>query len=412
MRQVTLVSWVAAFLVCLPAASAGESTVAPAEAQSPFNNVGPANVLLVANGNFPGSVALARYYAIRRAIPEGHLLVIDAATTEDVDRESFNLEICGPIRARLAEMEAEIRCFVVFHGVPLNIWDPLPVNNDISKLKHELEGIRQQPQSGDAEAIQQRITELESEVKKTSVKAASVDSELALLGREHELENWTASPLVSRKEWPEGCYWVARLDGSNPQDVRAMIDGALEAEKGGLTGIAYFDGRGLTGDDAYGRMDAAIGRAARLARQNGLAAVADNRPELFAPAACPEAAVYWGWYSLGKYVDSFRFRPGAIAVHVASGECNSLREGTYWCRNLIANGAAVTMGPTNEPLLQAFVAPDDFLKVLFEGGSVGEAYYATQKWLSWRMVLLGDPLYRPFRAGRASAQVSREPGDE
>lgn len=79
----------------------------------------------------------------------------------------------------------------------------------------------------------------------------------------------------------------------------------------------------------------------------------------------------------------------SVAVHVASTGCGSLREGSYWCRNLIANGAAVTMGATGatgEPYLEAFVAPDEFLGLLLGGKSIGEAYYA------WRMVLLGDPL--------------------
>jgi uncharacterized protein (TIGR03790 family) len=119
-------------------------------------------------------------------------------------------------------------------------------------------------------------------------------------------------------------------------------------------------------------MDEAIVRASRLAREEGLTAVLDTEESLFGADSCPAAAVYWGWYSLAKYVDSFTFKPGAVAVHVASGECNSLRSGDYWCRNLISNGAAVTMGPTNEPYLEGYPHPDDFLGALFEGKNVGE----------------------------------------
>lgn len=228
------------------------------------------------------------------------------------------------------------------------------------------------------------------------ISAASVDSELALLGRAHEAPGWVESPFVGAREWPEGCYWVSRLDATSERDVERMIDSSIEAESAGLTGIGYFDARGLTGDNAYRRADEAIARAARLARASGMTAVLENTKELFEPNSCPDAALYWGWYSLSKYIDSFDFAPGAVAVHVASTECSSLREGPYWCRNLIANGAAVTMGATGEPYLEAFVAPDEFLGLLLAGKSVGEAYYATQKRLSWRMVLLGDPLYRPF----------------
>jgi uncharacterized protein (TIGR03790 family) len=287
---------------------------------------------------------------------------------------------------------------VTVYGVPLNIWDPQPIQAKISILKRQLEGIKSGTFQDGAGFIEEQIGTLEEEVKASAKCAASVDSELALIGREHPLEGYVESPFLSTVGWPEGCYWVARLDATSPEDVKAMIDGALEAQAKGLEGIAYFDARNLTGSDGYSRADESIRRAADLARRRGIRTVLDDTPELFGVGACPEASVYWGWYSLTKYVDSFKFVPGAIAVHIASGECNSLKGGTYWCRNLIANGAAVTMGPTNEPYLEAFPEPDAFLGRLFEGDSVGAAYFGTQRWLSWRMVLLGDPLYRPFAA--------------
>ncbi len=377
-----------------------EAAVTAAEGQDP---VLPAQVLIVANGAFEGSEALARYYAETRTVPADNILVIDAPTDEDVDRDCFNMKIATPIRERVYDPGGGIKCIVLVRGVPLNIWDPMPIQARISNLKQRLEGIKQGTNEGDSGSIEQEIQALSEEVRRVSLKAASVDSELALLGREHELEGSVESPFVGSNEWPEGCFWTARLDATSAEDVRSMIDGAVQAEKEGLSGIAYFDSRGLARDDSYGRMDEAVGRAARLAREKGLKTVLDTREELFAEGACPEAAIYWGWYRLAKYVDSFDFKPGAIAVHIASGECNSLRSGDYWCRNLIAHGAAVTMGPTNEPYLSAFAPPDEFLAMLFEGRSVGEAYYATQKMLSWRMVLLGDPLYRPFASVRAAA---------
>jgi uncharacterized protein (TIGR03790 family) len=371
--------------------------------------VKPENVLLIANSSYTGSVELAKYYAEKRAVPLENLFVLKLPTTEDVNRDCFNLEIQGPIRERIAKSSNKIRCIMVFYGVPLNIWDPQTIQRKISKLKQDLEGTKKGTFQGESTDLERQITELEGEAKEITKKAASVDSELALLGRPHSLSGWVESPFISETPWPEGCYWVARIDATTADDARSMIDGALEAEKKGLKGTAYFDARGLSGKDDYSKADAQIRHAAEITRTFGFNTVLDNRPELFGKNECPDAAIYWGWYSLAKYVDSFRFAPGAIAVHIASGECDSLREGSYWCRHLIEHGAAVTMGPTNEPYLEAFPRPDLFLEKVYSGACIGAAYYQTLPWLSWRMVLLGDPLYRPFARKAETGETAKKP---
>ncbi len=410
MHPRTITAGIISFLFIVSIAQGAGGVSAGPKAAKPVPEVQAANVLLVANGNFEGSLELVRYYADKRSIPQENILVINTPTAEQVDRKCFNSTIRDPIRAAVAKTGGRIRCIVLFYGVPLRIWDPLPVNRAISRMESQLKGAAANqplPLHEDTGAFREKIKILQTKAKEVAIRAASVDSELALLDRDHPLEKWVRSPFPKCEGWPEGCYWVARLDASSVHDVRAMIDGALTAEREGLKGTAYFDARGLAGTRAYARADRSIERAAHLTGSYGLTTVLDKKPELFGRSACPQAAIYWGWYSLSKYVDSFEFVPGAIAVHIASGECDSLRHGTYWCRNLIAHGAAVTMGPTNEPYLQAFPPPDDFLGMLYKGSSVGRAYYATQKWLSWRMVLLGDPLYRPFATVNAGPREMR-----
>lgn len=366
------------------------------------------NVLLVANKALPASARLASYYAEKRGVPPQHVCMLDVTTDETVTRECFNLKILGPIKDFLAESGVDIRCIVVFQGVPLGIADSAPVRERIFKLKQQIEGIKAGTFQGELAVLEERLKLAEGEAAQMAKRTASVDSELALLGREHPLEGSVENPFMTEEGWPEGCYWVSRLDATDEADVKRMIDGALAAEEGGLRGIAYFDSRGLSGDDAYATADEEIRQAAVLTRNAGLATVVDDREELFGPGDCPEAALYWGWYSLAKYVDAFEFKPGAVAVHIASGEAASMREGEYWCRNLIANGAAVTLGPTSEPYLGAFPKADDFVEMILEGESVGQAYYETAAWLSWRMVLLGDPLYRPFGKDRRKLETHQK----
>lgn len=126
--------------------------------------------------------------------------------------------------------------------------------------------------------------------------------------------------------------------------------------------------------------------------------VLDEKQELFQPGDAPNAVIYCGWYSLSRYVDAFKWQPGAVGFHIASGECVSLKKNNQWCRNILENGAAATLGPVGEPYLEAFPIPEFFFKLLADGRyTLVESYYLSLPYLSWKMILIGDPLYRPFK---------------
>jgi len=63
---------------------------------------------------------------------------------------------------------------------------------------------------------------------------------------------------------------------------------------------------------------------------------------------------------------------------------------------MLKDGIAATLGPVNEPYLHAFPDPRAFFGALFDGRCLVEAYYLTQPFNSWQMLLIGDPLYTPF----------------
>jgi uncharacterized protein (TIGR03790 family) len=66
---------------------------------------------------------------------------------------------------------------------------------------------------------------------------------------------------------------------------------------------------------------------------------------------------------------------------------------------LLEKGAAATVGPVSEPYLQAFPVPEVFFGLLVGGRvTLAECYALSIPFLSWQMVLIGDPLYRPFKA--------------
>jgi uncharacterized protein (TIGR03790 family) len=128
--------------------------------------------------------------------------------------------------------------------------------------------------------------------------------------------------------------------------------------------------------------------------------VVNDREDLFQPGECLDAALYCGWYSLARYVDAFKWRPGSVGYHIASSECQTLkqRESQVWCKRMLEEGIAATMGPVTEPYLQAFPLPELFFEFLLDGSwALAECYALSQPFWSWQMVLIGDPLYRPFK---------------
>ncbi|MBI5138017.1 MAG: TIGR03790 family protein [Nitrospirae bacterium] len=235
---------------------------------------------------------------------------------------------------------------------------------------------------------------------------AAVDSELALaLGGPHQTAARLPNPLLAEFDRTPGIgppratiVPVARLDGPTPQVAMRLVDDAVAVERDGLSGTAYIDARGKTGDSPYAGFDAGLRRAAARLQAAALPVVLDDRPELLAGA--PDAALYAGWYALGRYAPVFTWKRGAVGYHAASVEAQHLHDpaAQNWCKRMLESGAAATLGPVAEPYLDAFPDPGAFFAELLAGEPLVTAFYRTIPHLSWRMVLIGDPLYRPFAA--------------
>lgn len=99
-----------------------------------------------------------------------------------------------------------------------------------------------------------------------------------------------------------------------------------------------------------------------------------------------------------KYVDAFDFVDGAVGYHIASFEAADLRNraSSQWCPAMLVDGITATLGAVDEPYLSAFPKPKDFFKELLKGKCLAEAYYRTKPHNSWQLILIGDPLYKPF----------------
>lgn len=266
---------------------------------------------------------------------------------------------------------------------------------------------------------------------------AAVDSELALLWHEnYELRRWQLNllyfqvPEELRKSKPP-MVMTARLDGprlavrgtavaalgiaaqrtrwkgANAALLQRLIDQAIAVEAKGLQGRVYVDARGIKYDPkgdpgfGYGGYDESFREMARLLdREAKLPVTLDDRSELFAPYSCDDCALYCGWYSHARYVPCCRFAKGAVAFHLASSEAVTLRDphAPYWCPNLLQDGAIATLGPVSEPYTIGFPKPAEFFGFLATGEyTLVECYWKSEMLASWMTVLVGDPLYNPYK---------------
>jgi len=243
---------------------------------------------------------------------------------------------------------------------------------------------------------------------------ASFDSELSLLyWPSYTLGRWQQNVLNYRYDNSytrqlRATLMVSRIEAPTFELSKKLIDTAISVEKTGLEGKVYLDsrGRGKLGETApRGSVkdfdSQLLNLAGFLRKETDLTVVLDEVDEVFQPGDCPLAALYCGWYSLANYIDAFEWQPGAVGYHLASAEATTLRKPTskVWCKRMLEEGVCATIGPVQEPYLAAFPRPNEFFLLLLSGKhTLVECYYRSKPYNSWVMVLVGDPLYNPYKA--------------
>jgi len=393
----------------------------------------PDEILVIANKDSAESMRIARYYCSKRGVPDKNILALSfgAKLNDSISRKDYEKKLAEPIREKFSndKLLGKVRCLLTTYGVPIKVGGRGPLPNQENKLNELQESAEQEKkrndqlkqngaadsrndqlkQNGAADSSRgkqssRRLTILQYQIDRITGKEthASVDSELSMvLYESYELYRWQPNML---KNDVLGLGFrtlmVSRLDGPSEQIATGLVDKAIAAEKTGLKGFAYIDSRGIARGDLYGHYDQSLRNLAAYTKAHTKLTVREERaPQLFAPDTCPKAAIYCGWYSLKKYVDAFEFVDGAVGYHIASFEAVSLRDpnSTQWCPAMLRDGITATLGPVSEPYLHSFPEPRAFFPKLYEGNCLVEAYYQTKPFNSWQLLLIGDPLYRPFK---------------
>lgn len=367
-----------------------------------------ARVIVLANSDEPESVKLAAYYAEKRGVPAENIIALPMPITETVSWKAFAETLFNPLQAELvkrgwvdgigmdltdaagrrkyAMSGHRISYLVVCRGVPLRIAHDAQIPAEAT------------PAAGMAQF-------------KTN--AAAVDSELALLAL-------SMSPTVAflpnplfKNDRPSTIQVnqivkAGRLDGPSFGDARALIDKAIEAETNGLIGRAYVD---IGGPHKQG--DVWMEDVAKQLDALGFDTDVDRAPGTMPAWARLDApALYFGWYAgaiNGPFARTdFRFPAGAVALHIYSFSASTVRSPTQgWVGPLVARGVTATFGNVYEPYLEFTHHPELVLKSLARGDRLGDAAAYSIPAYSWQGVVIGDPLYQPFKVPFAQQWARR-----
>jgi len=361
-----------------------------------------ASVALLYNSADAESRELAMFYQKARSIPSENLIGLDLPKAKDITRQQYEDTLQNPLREIFDDrrwwsraydsdkgvtipVRNQIQVLVTFRGVPLRI-KPAP-----------------KPEVAEASAPQDPVADRDE---------AAVDSELSMIGVEGVpitgvMQNRFFKSEISHREAKlPFLILTARIDAASKATCERMISDAIAVEKSGLWGRGYIDIA-----NKFPQGDAWLQSIASESAGFGIPTVVDGFNETM-PKNYPmlDASIYYGWYDWhvgGPFLNpSFRFRKGAVAVHLHSFSAEQLQDSKKnWCAPLLEKGAAVSVGNVYEPYLHLTHHLEILHQRLLAGHTWVESAWMAMPVCSWQGVLLGDPLYRPFLHRSGSGEI-------
>lgn len=369
-------------------------------------SIAPSSVAILYNSNNPESSKLAFYYAKARGIPQDNIVGLDTSKGGHITRAEYIKTIQDPLRRHFTTnrwwtlskssdgftlpVQNKIRLLVCMYGVPF--------------------GIRQSA-IPKAESDKMHITQ--------RANSAAVDSELSVFG----VHNLPLQGPVPNKYFKKDASFAAvreltpyvmvgRIDGPDYATAQRLIDDAIATEKQGLWGMCYLDkalkgGAYKVGDDWLTNID-------KYNWSKGLPSTLDsNKQTYLTNYPMRDTSLYYGWYTThknGPFLDpDFKFKRGAVAMHLHSYSASNLRDiNKHWVGPILSKGAAATVGNVYEPYLQMTHHFDILNERLIQGYSFIEAATMAIPVLSWQNLTVGDPLYHPFRRIDGSGEIADE----
>lgn len=343
----------------------------------------PGEVAVVYNADSPLSCKAMQHYCRLRGIAAHQCIAVHGVAPGEISRGDFDIKIR---MALLLSARSQGLCWPCGPRNGKHIMRALVLMPDIPLRIREEVGVHGAPR------------------KYTQSNAASVDSELMLLGAEYPREAFGRNVFFKANQAIEAArprvLAVCRIDAPSEAAIFRMMNDAVKVEQTGLRGWVVVDQGG-----PYAEGDQWFDGVARAAKQCHQPLFRDTSRQTLADAfpLMRDTAVYFGWYANppnGPFrrdaPQDFAFAPGALAFHLHSFSATDIKNLSCWVGALLQRGAAVTAGNVAEPMLGTCLYYDLFYERILAGYTVAEAALMATPVVSWQGIVLGDPLYRPF----------------
>lgn len=359
-----------------------------------LHQITPERVAFVYNTNDADSLEVAQYYRDERSVPNENLIGLaitlptqgaTGTTCETVtfDETDYLSQIETPLLAALATLgvdfstdgESPIWVIILGFGIPLAYDD-----------------------GGEIIAIASRLHRLGQTVS-------------------HKFSNHTYDRRGEFKFFDSTdaseLFLTAVLDGPTKEAVKKLIDRSLDiSNQTFITGNLFIDpyGKQITSADMDYQdaiLDFIDNELPNLGLDEQLTIDIDDPYEEPTVAFFSHDSFYWGWfnptYSQQLFLQQNERRVflynaddrSACNIHYyANGSPFDLNGSDFWC-NLAINiepGYATCAGSVDNPGSDAFLRPTPFFQALHQGSTVGEAFLFASEFVSWKTILIGDPL--------------------
>jgi uncharacterized protein (TIGR03790 family) len=337
---------------------------------------GPDGVLIVINENSEDSIKVGEAYRALRNVPEKNVCRIRCSTEEVIGRGEYEEQIRAPVLRQLLDrgLGRVVSFIVTTSGVPLTI------------------------AAGTA-----------ADAAETDQSAASVDSELALVGLSYPPNGPVPNPYLHRDELFDSTrlhfYLVTRLDGPDPDEVISRVKDGLAVERDqafGSRGFARFD---LHPDETplAARLNRAIQYCYRTMRRQERFMGRIELPEntilpFFRKDSAINTFFFVGWQEREYDPEVFSWVQGAVAVTLDPVTAATLKDPKKsWVAAATQAGVVGSIGNVSDPGPAGRPSIAGLFEYIRSGYTWAEAAYMCIPYLSWQTVVVGDPLYAPYR---------------
>ena len=350
---------------------------------------GPDSVVVVANADVPGSVALAMRYAALRSLPTRQVCALSLPTSADITLDEFQTRLLAPLRACLgARIEARIEAIVLMRGVPQRVTIPVDGGHHVS-LAAALATWRSTLADG--------TTPLLGTSPGASVPCGGTSTCYgAHVASAYDgfsaFSSGFASTVAGVVHRP---VLVTMLDGRSDADAGRLLDAAMAAESTPPHG-EFILMRGA--DAARGVLDPYDDAIAMALTQRGLRARVVPFDAMLTGRTLAGFAT--GAASIGTTIEGNTYASGALVDNLTSfgavpANFAPTGETQVSIARWVAAGAAGVHGTVDEPLNNCFPSRT-FLVRYADGATLAEAFHGSLPYVYWLNLVLGDPMLAPY----------------